>query len=73
MKGLVRTWLGQQHAASASVTFKNPDLTVHTLQKRIRNRDKRIAELTDQLSALKQIDSDANRTSKLSLQRTPSK
>ena len=73
MKGLVRTWLGQQHAASASVTFKNPDPAVHTLQKRIRNRDKRIAELTDQLSALKQIDSDANRTSKLSLQRTPSK
>ena len=73
MKGLVRTWLGQQHAARASDTFKNPDLAVHTLQKRIRNRDKRIAELTDQLSALKRIDLDANRTSKLSLPRTPSK
>ena len=72
MKGLVRTWLGQQHAASASVTFKNPNLVVHSLQQRIRDRDKRIAELTDQLSALKQIDSDAHRTSKLSLPRTPS-
>ena len=72
MKGLVRTWLGQQHAASASVTFKNPNLVVHSLRQRIRDRDKRIAELTDQLSALKQIDSDAHRTSKLSLPRTPS-
>jgi hypothetical protein len=73
MKGLVRTWLGQQHAASASVTFKNPNLVVHSLRQRIRDRDKRIAELTDQLSALKQIDSDAHRTSKLSLPRTPSR
>jgi hypothetical protein len=79
MKGLVRTWLGQQRAASASVTLRagetaqSPDLAVHTLQKRIRTRDKRIAELTDQLSALKQIDSDAHRTSKLGLPRTPSK
>jgi hypothetical protein len=79
MKGLVRTWLGQQRAASASVTLRagetaqSPDLAVHTLQKQIRTRDKRIAELTDQLSALKQIDSDAHRTSKLGLPRTPSK
>ena len=78
MKGLVRTWLGQQRAASASATLRagemaqSPDLAVHTLQKRIRTRDKRIAELTDQLSALKQIDSDAHKTSKLTLPRTPS-
>ena len=69
MKGLVRTWLGQQRAETA----KSPDLAVHTLRRRIRTRDKRIAELTDQLSALKQIDSDAHRNSKLSLPRTPSK
>jgi len=79
MKGLVRTWLGQQRAANASVTLrsgetlKNPSLAVHTLRQRIRSRDKRIAELTDQLSALKQIDSDAHRNSKLSLSRAPSK
>ena len=79
MKGLVRAWLGQQRAASASVTSravetaKNPDLAVRTLRRRIRTREKRIAELTDQLSALKQIDSDAHRNSKLSLPRTPSK
>jgi hypothetical protein len=79
MKGLVRTWLDRQRAASASVslraveTARSPDLVVHTLQRRIRNRDKRIAELTDQLSALKRIDLDTNRTSKLSPPRTPSK
>ncbi len=79
MKGLVRTWLGQQRAANASIalrageTAKNPDLAVHTLRQRIRSRDKRIAELSDQLSALKQIDSDAHRNSKLSLSRTLSK
>ncbi len=79
MKGLVRTWLGQQRAANMSVTLrsgetvKNPGLAVHTLRQRIRSRDKRIAELTDQLSALKQIDSDAHRNSKLSLSKTPSK
>ena len=69
MKGLVRAWLGQQRAETA----KSPDLAVHTLRRQIRTRDKRIAELTDQLSALKQIDSDAHRTSKLSLQRILSK
>ena len=68
MKGLVRTWLGQQRAASAS-----PKVVVYTLQRRIRDRDKRIAELTDQLSALKQIDSDTHRASKLNLPRTLSK
>ena len=68
MKGLVRAWLGQQHVETA----KSPDLAVHTLRRRIRSRDKRIAELTDQLSALKRIDLDTNRTSKLSLPRTPS-
>jgi hypothetical protein len=69
MKGLVRAWLGQQRAESA----KSPGLAVHTLRRRIRTRDKRIAELTDQLSALKQIDSDAHKNSKLSPPRTPSK
>ena len=52
---------------------KSPDLEVHSLQRRIRNRDKRIAELTDQLSALKRIDLDAHGTSKLSLPGAPSK
>ena len=69
MKGLVRAWLGQQRVETA----KSPDLAVHALRRRIRTRDKRIAELTDQLSALKQIDSDAHRNSTLSLPRTPSK
>ena len=79
MKGLVCTWLGQQRAASASVALragesaKSPDLAVHTLQRLIRTRDKRIAELTDQLHALKQIDLDAHEPSKLNLPRTPSK
>jgi hypothetical protein len=79
MKGLVRTWLGQQRAANAFVTLRagetaeSADLSVHSLQRRIRSRDKRIAELTDQLSALKQIDSDAHRNSKLNLSRTLSK
>jgi hypothetical protein len=79
MKGLVRTWLGQQRTASISAALRagetagNADLSVHSLQRRIRSRDKRIAELTDQLSALKQIDSDAHRNSKLSLSRTLSK
>ena len=69
VKGLVRTWLVQQHVETAN----SPVLAVHTLRQRIRSRDKRIAELTDQLSALKQIDSDAHRNSKLSLPRTLSK
>ena len=79
MQGLVRTWLGQQRVANASVTLQaeetaqNADLSVPNLQRQIRSRDKRIAELTDQLSALKQIDSDAHRNSKLSLSRTLSK
>jgi len=79
MKGLVRTWLGQQRAASPSASLRagesaqSPDLVVHILRQRIRSRDKRIAELMDQLSALKQIDSDAHRNSKLSLTRTQSK
>ena len=79
MQGLVRTWLGQQRVANASVTLQaeetaqNADLSVPSLQRQIRSRDKRIAELTDQLSALKQIDSDAHRNNKLSLSRTLSK
>jgi hypothetical protein len=79
MKGLVRTWLGQQHVTNASAALRagetagNADLSVHSLQRRIRSRDKRIAELTDQLSALKQIDLEAHRASKLSLPSTLSK
>ena len=79
MKGLVRTWLGQQRTASAPVTLrsvetaKSPEPAVPILQRRIRDRDKRIAELTDQLHALKQIDLDSHEASKLSLPRTPSK
>jgi hypothetical protein len=79
MKGMVRTWLGQQRTASAPVTLravetaKSPEPAVPTLQRRIRDRDKRIAELTDQLHALKQIDLDSHEASKLSLPRTPSK
>jgi len=79
MKGLVRPWLGLQHAEGASATLraggtvKNPNLAVLTLRQEIRTRDKRIAELTDQLSALKQIDSDAHRSSALSRPKTPPK
>jgi hypothetical protein len=79
MKGLVRTWLGQQRTASAPATSravettKSPEPAVPTLQRLIRDRDKRIAELTDQLSTLKQIDLDSFETNKLSLPRTPSK
>jgi hypothetical protein len=83
MKGLVRTWLGQQRtanmaAAAATVRTVEPakgqqDQAVHVLQRRIRDREKRIAELTDQLSALKQIDMEAHRGGKLSVPRTPSK
>ena len=79
MKGLVRTWLGQQRTANAPATSqavetaKSPEPGVPALQRRIRDRDKRIAELTDQLSALKQIDLDSFETNKLSLPRTPSK
>ena len=79
MKGTVRAWLGRQRAAvgtaksAALETVKSLDPAVHNLQLQIRTRDKRIAELTDQLDALKQIDLDAHGTSKLSLPRTPSK
>ena len=79
MKGLVRTWLGQQRGAStfaslrAEEAAKSPKLAVHSLQRRIRDRDKRIAELTDQLSALKRIDLEAHRASKLNLPSTLSK
>jgi hypothetical protein len=79
MKGLVRTWLEHQWVISVSGpsqavdSAKSPKQAVHTLQQKIRDRDKRIAELTDQLSALKQIDLEVRRPNKLSLQRTPSK
>ncbi len=79
MKGLVRTWLEYQWVTSESVsvgavdTAKSPKQEVQTFQRQIRDRDKRIAELTDQLSALKQIDLEVHRPNKRSLQRTPSK
>jgi hypothetical protein len=82
MKGLVRTWLGQQRTASmaaAAATVrtvdpaKSQDQAVLVLQRRIRDREKRIAELTDQLSALKQIDMEAHRGGKLGLSGTRSK
>jgi predicted membrane metal-binding protein len=79
MKGLVRTWLEQQRASNPSVplraveTAKSQDLAVPTLRRQIRTRDKRIAELTEQLSTLKQIDLEAHRPNKLSLPKTLSK
>ena len=79
MKGLVRTWLEQQRAASTSAPMraveaaKNQDRAVPTLRREIRTRDKRIAELTEQLSTLKQIDLEAHRPNKLSLPKTLSK
>lgn len=79
MKGLVRTWLGQQHAASTSTPMRavdaanSQDRTVPTLRREIRTRDKRIAELTEQLSTLKQIDLEAHRPNKLSLPKTLSR
>ena len=79
MKGLVRTWLEHQWVTSASGPLqavdsaKSPKQAVHILQQKIRDRDKQIAELTDQLSALKQIDLEVHKPNKLSLQRTPSK
>ena len=79
MKGLVRTWLGQQRGAGASAALRagetagNADLSVPSLQRRIRSRDKRIAELTDQLSALKRIDLETHRAAKLNLPSTLSK
>lgn len=79
MKGLVRSWLEQQRAASVSgplravETAKNTERAVPALQRRIRDRDKRIAELTDQLSALKQIDLETHRPNKLSLPKALSK
>ena len=79
MKGLVRSWLEHQRAASVSVplraveTAKNTERAVPALQRRIRDRDKRIAELTDQLSALKQIDLETHRPNKLSLPKPLSK
>ena len=79
LKGLVRTWLEQQRAASTSVPMraveaaKNQDRAVPTLRREIRTRDKRIAELTEQLSTLKQIDLEAHRPNKLSLPKTLSK
>ena len=79
MKGLVRTWLEQQRAASTSAPMraveaaKGQDRAVPTLRREIRTRDKRIAELTEQLSTLKQIDLETHRPNKLSLPKTLSK
>jgi len=71
MKGTVRAWLERPRVAvgtaksATTETVKNPDPSVHNLQLQIRTRDKRIAELTDQLEALKQIDLDSSGTNKL--------
>ena len=78
MKGLVRTWLRQQRTATSTTlqtaeSAQNPDLAVHTLQRQVREHDKRIAELTDQLSALSQIDSDSQQGTTRSLSRTLSR
>ena len=79
MKGLVRTWLELQRAASTSAPMraveatKSQDRAVPTLRREIRTRDKRIAELTEQLSTLKQIDLEAQRPNKLSLPKNLSK
>ena len=71
MKGTVRVWLGRQRVAGETVRGLDP--TAYNLRLQIRTRDKRIAELTDQLHALKQIDLDSHGAGKLSLPRTPSK
>ena len=71
MKGTVRAWLGRQRSivgnakSTTTETVKNLDPSVHNLQLQIRTRDKKIAELTDQLDALKQIDLDTPVASKL--------
>ena len=71
MKGTVRVWLGRQRVAGGTV--KNLDPAATNLRRQIRTRDKRIAELTDQLHALKQIDMDSHGAGRLSLPMTPSK
>ena len=71
MKGTVRVWLGRQRIAGGTVRGLDP--TAYNLRRQIQTRDKRIAELTDQLHALKQIDMDLHRAGKLKLPRTPSK
>jgi hypothetical protein len=71
MKETVRAWLGRQHAAVETIKILDPD--AHDLRRQIRTRDKRIAELTEQLHALKQIDLDSHGAGKLTLPRTPSK
>ena len=70
MKGTVRAWLERPRAVGAAKSattesVKNLDPSIHNLQLQIRTRDKRIAELTDQLEALKQIDLDSSGTNKL--------
>jgi hypothetical protein len=71
MKGTVRVWLGRQRVAGDTVRGLDP--TAYSLRRQIRTRDKRIAELTDQLHALKQIDMDSHGAGKLGRPRTPSK
>jgi phage shock protein A len=71
MKGTARAWLERPRAAvgtaksATTETVKALDPSVHNLQLQIRTRDKRIAELTDQLEALKQIDLDSSGANKL--------
>ena len=71
MKGTVRAWLGRQRVAGETVRGLDP--TAYNLRRQIRTRDKRIAELTEQLHAMKQIDLDSHGAGKLSFPRTPSK
>jgi hypothetical protein len=71
MKGTVRVWLGRQRVSGD--TANNLDPAAYNLRRQIRTRDKRIAELTDQLHALKQIDLDSHGAGRLSVPRTPSK
>src|SRR6188768_1465306 len=79
MKETVRAWLERPRAAvgtskSANTeSVKSLDPSVHNLQLQIRTRDKRIAVLTDQLAALKQIDLDSRGTNKLPRPRKSSK
>lgn len=65
MKGTVRAWLGRQRTTGGNA--------VHNLQLQIHTRDKRIAELTDQLDTLKQIDLDSHGAGKLTRPRTSPK
>jgi len=53
-------------------TAKEPDGVVQVLQRRIQERDRRIAELTNTLDALKHIDNDMRTNKKVQLTPQPS-